>query len=325
MNNKVLITGANGFIGSELINTLIQEKLYPLRVVVRKNCQHQFNKEIDVRTIDDISDETDWNNALVNCKTVIHLAARVHIMNDINPDLANEYNRVNVLGTLNLAKQAAKKGVKRFIFLSTIKVNGEQSPPNTPFTSDMPPAPEDPYAASKSEAERALTDLCKEVDMELVIIRPPLVYGPGVKGNFVSLIRWIQTGYPLPFGEIHNKRSLVSVYNLVNLIITCIEHPKAANQIFLVSDGEDLTTTDLIRKICFALGNKPKLIPIPSWILIGLSKLFRKSKALERLYGTLQVNIDKTCQTLSWKPIIDIDTSIQKMINKANKSTRRNC
>ena len=247
---NILLTGATGFLGSRLATTLYSKPDVNLTAAVRRCFEILAAHIVEVQGLDA---NTDWSTALANQQVVIHAAARAHIMQDEVDDPLAEYRRVNVDGTLNLARQAAAAGVKRFIFISSIKVNGEQTPLGQPFTADDRPVPEDAYGISKWEAEQSLQQLAAKTGMELVVIRPPLVYGPGVKGNFASMIKLVAKGLPLPFGAIHNQRSLVAIDNLVDMIITCIVHPAAANQVFLAGDGHDLSTTELLRGVLLFL------------------------------------------------------------------------
>ena len=251
-------------------------------------------------------------NALSEVKVLIHVAARVHIMNDDSVDPLTEFRKVNTHGTLELAKQAAKSGVKRFIFLSSIKVNGESTTGRLPFHNKDEHKPEDPYGISKSEAESQLLSLAKDTGMEVVIIRPPLVYGPGVKANFNSLMSLVNKGFPLPFGLIDgNQRSLVSVYNLVDLIITCIDHPKAVNQVFLVSDDSDVSTSGMVKEMSKALGVNRFQIPVPVWAYKLISKVTGKQLIFDRLIGSLQLDITHTKKTLQWKPSLTISQGLK--------------
>jgi len=256
--------------------------------------------------------DTDWVEALFGVGTVIHCAARVHVMDEPTAYPLTEFRRVNVDGTLNLARQAATAGVRRFVFLSSIKVNGEGTVLECPYREDDQPAPLDPYGISKYEAEEGLLALAAETGMQVVIIRPVLVYGPGVKANFLSMMRWLSRGIPLPFGAIHNKRSLVALDNLVDLIVTCIDHPAAANQVFLVSDGEDLSTTDLLRRMASALGKPARLLPVPAWLLEFGARLLCKQDLAQRLCGSLQVDISKTRELLGWTPPVSVDEGLRK-------------
>ncbi len=257
-----------------------------------------------------IDRQTEWTRILDDVDVVIHLAARGHVMKEQLANPLDAYRETNVDGTLNLARQAAKSGVRRFIFVSSIKVNGEQTLLGKPFAADDIPAPEDAYGISKLEAEQGLLILSKETEMEVVIIRPPLVYGPEVKENFASMMKFVASGVPLPFGAIYNQRSLVAIDNLVSLIITCIDHPAAVNQVFLVSDGEDVSTSDLLRRLAKAAGVSSRLIPIPAGLLnMGLTMLGKKMIA-QRLLGSLQVDISKTQEMLGWAPPVSVDEGL---------------
>ena len=280
------------------------------RAVVRSEASQDEN--IETISIGEINGETDWAEALHDIKTVIHLAARVHFMSDNSANPLYEMHKVNVEGTYNLARQAADSGVQRFIFISSIKVNGESTPLGRPYTTEDRPAPIDPYGISKFEAEDALRQLADESGMEVVIIRPPLVYGPGVKANFYSMMRWLEKGVPLPLGAIHNKRSFVALDNLVDLIITCIDHPAAANQIFLAGDGEDLSTTELLQRLGNALGKPARLLAIPFWVLKAGAMLLGKRDIALRLCDSLQVDISKACDLLGWQPPVSVDDALKK-------------
>ena len=289
----ILLTGASGFVGSRLID-VIDGDLIP---VVRRasNLEGEVLKTID--------GATNWAGVLERVDVIIHCAARVHVMNDdVQVPLA-AFRAVNVEGAENLARQAARAGVKRFILLSSIKVNGECSLENAPFSEQDEANPQDPYAISKYEAEESLKEICAETGMEFVIIRPPLVYGAKVKANFRSMLKWLSFGVPLPLGAIkHNKRSLVYVDNLVDLIEICIEHPAAANQTFLVSDDEDISTEELLRRNSRALGKKLHLFPVPEGLFNLVGKLVGRGDIGRRLADSLQVDISHTKMTLNWKP-----------------------
>ncbi|TEW50710.1 UDP-glucose 4-epimerase family protein [Psychromonas algicola] len=293
---SILITGVTGFLGQALINKVPSNNL---KVLSRKPLESEnLNYYYGV-----IDKQSVYQDALIDVEVVIHCAARVHVMNDAVSSPLEAFRNVNTYGTLNLAQQAAETGVKRFIFISSIKVNGESSELGFPFKPDDKFMPADPYALSKYEAEVGLRKIATETGMEVVIIRPPLVYGPGVKANFASMMKWVHKGIPLPLGGIKNNlRSLVSVDNLVDLIITCIDHPKAANHTFLVSDDQDLSTTDLLQNMALALNVKSKLISIaPSWFVLA-AKLIAKPAISVRLCGSLQLDISKTKELLNWKP-----------------------
>lgn len=310
-NSNVLVTGATGFVGSSFCAKATKAGYY-VRRIVRKRINS------DDHVIENIDGSALWKPALDGIDTVVHLAARVHVMKDKANDLLAEFRQVNTIGTLNLARQAAGAGVKRFVFLSSIKVNGEATPSGRPFTVQDAPAPQDPYAISKYEAEQALRQVEKDTGLEVVIVRPPLVYGPGVKANFLRLIQAVRKGVFLPLGRINNKRSLVALDNLVDLIITCVDHPAAAGQTFLVSDGQDLSTPELVRKIAGAMGKKPGLLPVPPYLLRMAGGILGKKAEVERLMGSLQVDISHTCETLGWKPVVTVDEQLARMFRDKN-------
>lgn len=272
----------------------------------------QWNAHVQGCIFPDLASDAHWQNALHGVHIVLHCAARVHVMNDQSTDPLTEFRRVNVEGTLRLARQAAAAGVKRFIYLSSIKVNGEGTHLGAPYLADAQPAPTDPYGISKMEAEQGLLALAAETGMQVVIIRPVLVYGPGVKANFLSMMRWLQKGVPLPFGAIHNSRSLVALDNLVDLIAICIDHPAAANQTFLVSDGEDLSTTELLRRMGVALGKPARLLPVPSRLLEVAAAILGKQALAQRLCGSLEVDISKARELLNWTPPVNVEDALRK-------------
>lgn len=260
-----------------------------------------------------MSPEQSWNYALSDVSSVIHCAARVHVMTEDAVDPLVEFRRVNVEGTLCLARQAAIAGVKRFVFISSIKVNGEYSLPDQPFTADQLTAPSDPYSISKCEAENELRFLSREMGMEVVIIRPVLVYGPGVKANFLEMMRWLNRGIPLPLGGIsNNRRSLVYLDNLVDLAITCLDHPAAANQTFLVSDGQDLSTSDLLRRMAKFMGVPARLISVPVWMIRLCAGISSRSDVARRLCDSLQVDISKNFELLGWSPPVNVDEGLRR-------------
>lgn len=281
---NLLITGGTGFVGQALVNRLGD---LPLRVPTR-------------------ADSKRWDQLLVGISTVVHLAARVHVMNDSEADPLLAFRSVNVDATLNLARQAASLGVKRFVFISSVKVSGESTKFGRAFTELDTPNPQDAYGQSKYEAEQGLRQLSFETGMEVVIIRPPLVYGPGVKANFAALINAVHRGWPLPLGAVYNKRSLVALDNLVDFIITCITHSQAANQTFLVSDGQDLSTTELVRGMAQAADVPARLLPVPVWALKAGASLLGKGDAVQRLCGNLQVDISKARSLLGWVPPVSV-------------------
>ncbi|MEM5551712.1 SDR family oxidoreductase [Pseudoalteromonas neustonica] len=308
---RLLITGYSGFVGSNLIEQL--KGTYQLNLLGRKksNLGTVYINELDSISL--------YSESLEGVDAVIHCAARVHIMDDVANDPLNEFRAVNTEGTLNLAKQAAQAGVKRFIFLSSIKVNGESTSEKAAFTAHDQPAAEDPYGISKAEAEQQLLELGNETGMEVVIIRPPLVYGEGVKANFASLMRFVGKGLPLPFRAIkNNKRSLVSVYNLVDLIKVCIEHPKAANQIFLASDDHDLSTAQMVALMAEVQSKKNVALPIPVWFFKLVGKSLNKNDVSDRLTGSLQLDISHTKNTLGWKPPYSVDHGFKLAAKKSS-------
>ena len=298
--HKILITGASGFVGRYLVHHLVKEGL-SVRCAMRTD--RMFEDKVDSTIlIPSIDAHTDWTEALSGREVVMHLAARVHVMNDTSADPLTEFRKVNVEGTLNLAKQAASAGVKRFIFISSVKVNGEHTEAGKPFAEDAVPEPQDAYGISKLEAERGLLAIAQDTGMEVVIIRPPLIYGAGVKANFASMMRAVKRGIPLPLGAIHNKRSFVYVGNLVSMMMRCIDHPAAANQVFLVSDGHDLSTTELLRCCAEALNVKARLLPVPQRFIEVCANLSGKRAVAQRLCGNLQVDITKARTVLGWTP-----------------------
>ena len=305
---NVLVTGANGFIGNKLILTLSAGSSFSLFSVSRSLVSGFTNNCI----VGDIDAYTDWIDIIKNQQVVIHTAARAHILKDEVVDPLAEYRRINVDGTLNLARQAAEAGVKRFIFISSIKVNGEETSPGHPFSADDIPAPEDAYGISKFEAEKGLHQLASETDMELVIIRPPLVYGPGVKGNFAIMSKLVSKSLPLPLGAINNKRTFIALDNLVDLIVTCIDHPAAANNVFLAGDGDDLSTTELLSSVARSIGVPLRLLSVPSFLLRLAAMLLGKKAVARRLLGSLQVDISKTRRLLDWEPPISVEEGLRR-------------
>jgi nucleoside-diphosphate-sugar epimerase len=306
---KVLVTGASGFVGARLFKQLGYSGIYQVVGAVRTKSGLGMP---DIYTCGDLGPDTSWLAVLQSVNVVVHCAARVHVMNDALFDPLTEFRKVNVEGTLNLARQAAAAGVKRFIFLSSIKVNGEGTALGNLYKADDVPAPVDSYGISKLEAEQELQVLAAATGMEVVIIRPVLVYGSGVKANFLSIMRWLNKGVPLPFGAIHNQRSLVALDNLVDLIGTCIDHAAAANQTFLVSDGDDLSTTELLRRMGVALGKPARLLPVRSRLLEVGATLIGKQALAQRLCGSLQVDISKTRELLNWTPLVSVDEALRK-------------
>lgn len=304
--SKILVTGANGFVGSSLCNNLYLRGLDFVPVVRKANLKNQFS-------IGDLTSDTDWAQALTGCTAVIHLAARVHVMNDREIDPLAAFRRVNVDATLNLARQALAAGVKRFVFVSSVKVNGEETN-GVPFTVFDEATPVDPYGQSKLEAEIALKELAQATDLELVIIRPPLVYGPGVRANFKRLMQLVKICLPLPLGTIHNRRSMVAVDNLIDLLILCSWHPAASGQIFMVSDDHDVSISELLRMLAAAMGKRSMLFTFPPAAIKGIAGLLGKSAAASRVLGSLQVDIKHTKTTLQWEPPLSTELALKKTV-----------
>lgn len=305
----VLVTGANGFIGRALCERFSRD--FKVHASVRTPCVFPFESEVFCGG--SIDPTSDWQNALNGVHSVVHLAAAIRAMSDelVSSELA--YRRVNVDGTFNLARQAATAGVRRFVFLSSVKVNGEITQTGNPFRADDAPAPQDAYGISKWEAEKELRAVAEQTGMEVVIIRPPLVFGPGVKGNFAIMMRWLARGVPLPLGAVtNNRRSLVALDNLVDFIVTCLDHPAAANQTFLVSDGEDLSTAELLSRLGQAAGRPARLFPVPVVLLELVAKLVGKPEICQRLCSSLQVDLTKTKQLLGWVPPVPVDEGLKR-------------
>ena len=309
--NSILLTGATGFLGGGLLARLAFQGNHHLTVSVRNftNISPAIGQQC---LVPHLGAEVSWQHAVESREVVVHCAARVHVMNAQSSSQLAEFRKVNVEGTLNLASQAAAAGVRRFIFISSIKVNGEETTLGMPYFADAQPAATDPYGISKMEAEQGLRAIAATTGMEVVIIRPVLVYGPGVKANFLSMMRWLHRGMPLPFAAIHNRRSLVALDNLIDLIVTCIDHPAAANQTFLVSDGEDLSTSDLLRRMGAALGKPARLLPVPSRLLESGALMLGKQALAQRLCRSLQVDISKTRELLAWSPPVGVDEALRR-------------
>ncbi len=288
---KLAITGSTGFIGKFLLDQLMVLGESPVVIP---------------RQVDELI------NLLRGCDAVIHLAARVHVMHDTNVESFANFRTVNVNGTLNLARQAVDAGVSRFVFISSIGVNGAQTIAGTPFREAVQTNPHNAYALSKWEAEQGLMQIAAETGLEVVIIRPPLVYGYNAPGNFGMLSRAVQKGYPLPLGAVHNQRSLVALDNLVDFIITCISHPNAANQTFVVSDGQDLSTTELLKGMAKAAGVPSRLVPVPVWALQAAASVLGKGEVIQRLCGNLQVDISKARNLLGWVPPISVEEGLRR-------------
>jgi nucleoside-diphosphate-sugar epimerase len=303
---RLLVTGARGFVGTALCRHLLREQM-DFRGATR---QPQQAWEVPCG---ELAADTDWRPLLAGRNCVIHLAARVHVMREAASDPLAEYRRVNVEGSLQLARQALECGVKRFVFVSTIKVNGEATHGRAFRASDLP-APTDPYGMSKLEAEDGLRRLSAEGGLELVVLRPPLVYGPGVGGNFRTLTRAIERGLPLPLGCANNRRSLLAVDNLVDLLLTCARHSAAPGQTFLASDDCDLSTAELVRQLAHAMGRSPRLLPVPASLVQWAATMLGKPEAARRLFEDLAVDISATRQLLQWSPPCATGDALRKML-----------
>lgn len=309
-HKAILVTGASGFLGVRML-----QKLYSgSRASVTGVSRHPLPNS-GLLPCPELEPAADWRHLVNGVTAVVHCAARVHVMTDQATDPLHAYHRANTNGTLTLALQAAEAGVRRFIFLSSVKVLGEETALDSTFQADSPPNPVDPYAISKREAEDGLKAIAAQTGMEVVIIRPPLVYGPGVKGNFATMMRWVAKGVPLPLGAIrHNRRSLVALDNLVDLIVLCIDHPRAANETFLAGDGEDLSTTELLERLAHAMGRPSRLLPVPAWMLEAAATVGGKREVVRRLCGSLRVDIAKTQAMLGWTPPMTVDQGLRDAV-----------
>ena len=311
MAPRVLVTGANGLVGRAVVRRGIADGL-TLRAATRRVVK-EWPAGVDAVAGLELAPGANWSAALTGVDVVVHCAARVHVMRDTALDSLADFRRVNTAATLDLTEQAARAGVRRLVFISTVFVNGVETF-GTPFRADDPAAPSSPYAVSKHEAEEGLRAIARQSGLELVIVRPPLVYGPGVRGNFERMLLALRRGLPLPLGAVHNRRSLVGLDNLVDLILTCVHHPAAAQQTFLVSDGEDLSTTELLRRTAQALGRPAHLLPVPAAALQAVSNVLGQRELGRRLLGSLQVDIGKTRALLGWKPVLSVDEGLRRTV-----------
>lgn len=307
-----LVTGSNGFIGHAVCNQALRSGI-PIRATVRNH--HSKSDYPDALVVGDLSGSTDWSQALHNVDVVIHLAARAHELSTNEEQARVEYRRVNTDGTLSLGRQSAAAGVRRFVYLSSIGVNGNLTE-DAPFNEMSVPYPHDLYSRSKLEAEEGLLAIAEETGLEVVIIRPPLVYGPRAKGSFASLVKWIHRGIPLPLGSVQNQRSLVALDNLVDFILLCSDperSPRAANEIFLLSDGEDVSTSQLLSKVALAYGVSPRLLPVPAKFIELVARLLGQGALAERLLGSLVVDSSKARELLEWTPKVSMDDQLREM------------
>jgi nucleoside-diphosphate-sugar epimerase len=307
----VLVTGASGFVGKAMVRSLCTDPRFQVRMASRRD-HPESPGGVNAVLSPELGADADWSAVLHGVDGVIHLAARVHMMRDRSANPLAEFRRVNVDGTVRLARQAAEAGVKRFVFLSSIKVNGEETSSRC-FSEADPPRPVDPYGVSKYEAEMALAQLASETQMEVVSVRAPLVYGPGVKANFRRMIGWLYRGVPLPFGAIENRRTLIALDNLVDVLRTCLVHPRAANETFLVGDSEDLSTPDLLRRLARALGTRALLIPVPVGVLRVVLAALGLGEEAQRLCSSLQVDSSRVRALLGWHPPLTVDEGIRKV------------
>ncbi len=310
MRPKLLITGASGFLGHALALAAAGRDL-PTRIALRRP-DPRFAVGFETVMVSGLEPDADWTRAVAGVQVVVHCAARAHVLHEREGDPLAEYRRVNVAGTLNLARQAIRAGAVRLVFISSIGVNGAETFGHA-FTADDQPAPAHPYAVSKFEAEIGLRKLSEDSGLEIVVIRPPLVYGPGARGNLASMIRWIEAGIPLPLGAVGNKRSLVALDNLTDLILVCLQHPAASNQTLLVCDGEDLSTTDLLRALGSAIGKPVRLIPVPPALLRAAAFLGGRSEMAQKLLGSLQIDASKTRELLNWAPPISLREGLRSV------------
>ena len=314
-HEMILVTGATGFVGRALCAEFDRRGMR-YRAVSRAPMA-------GFHTIGRIDADSDWSAALTDIETVIHLAARVHVMREDATDPLAAFRATNVDATLQLARQAAAAGVRRFVFMSSIKVNGEATQPGRPFRATDLPDPQEAYGRSKWEAEQALFSLGRQTGMEIVAIRPPLVYGPGVTANFASLMQWAGRGIPLPLGRVNNRRSLVFVGNLVDFIILSTSRPEAANRTFLVSDDEDLSITALLQRIAKRMNRKARLLPVPSSLLDSVAKMLGKGAAAQRLLGSLQVDITETRHITGWEPPYSVEDGLARTVDAFLQEQRR--
>jgi nucleoside-diphosphate-sugar epimerase len=306
---RILVTGATGFVGSALTARLAADRQFYVRTAARGGGAARTGGTATA-AVGDIGPTTDWREAVAGADVVIHLAGRAHVMREEVADPLTEYRRVNVDGSLGLARAFAAAGGRRFVYVSSVKVNGETGV----FSETDPPRPEDPYGVSKLEAERVLAEWSAEAGTELVIIRPPLVYGPGARANFALLVRAVARGLPLPLGGIANARSLVGLDNLVDFIVTCATHSGAAGETFMVSDGEDVSTPDLVTRIGRALGRRARLFTVPQPLLLAAATAVGRKGMAQRLTQSLRVDSRKATRMLHWRPPLTLDEGLRRAV-----------
>ena len=313
MNSVVVVTGASGFVGATLCGELIAHG-FAVRGAIRSLHSSFLISGVESVSVGNLDADTDWSLVLAGVDCVIHCAARAHVMPETEADSLAAYRSVNVDGSRCLAEQAAAAGVRRLVYLSSIKVNGEQTALEEPFLFSDAPAPEDSYGVSKSEAEQVLWAVAANTGLEVVVVRPPLVYGPGAKGNLARLLKLVRSGVPLPLGAVYNRRSMIGLDNLVDLLIRCVDHRAAAGQTLLVSDGEDVSTPDLLRQMAAGLGCSARLLPVPVPLLRLAGRALRKQAEVDRLVGSLQINSRHTRELLNWSPPVSLAEGIRRMV-----------
>lgn len=318
---KVAVTGANGFVGAAMVRRLAADG-HDVSACVRAlsaTGAARWPGGTRVVAVGDIHDSTDWQGALAGVSVVVHTAARVHVMRETADDALSAFRQVNVAGTVNLARQAAEAGVRRMVLISSVKVLGESTVRGRPFAEQDQPAPQDAYALSKLEAEEGLQQVAVAAGMEWVVVRPPLVYGPGVRANFGALIRWLQRGIPLPFGLVtENRRSVVGLDNLVDFLTICAQHPHAPGHRFLISDGEDLSTAELLKRLARAMHRHARLLPVPPVCLAWGAALMGRRRHAQRLLGSLQVDLTATQHVTGWSPRVSVDEGLRRATAKDN-------